>query len=286
MSKTNVAGTGRDSGRSWPAGLDHGVVRSSGHSFVSLLGLSTSDTASLRERIREGLTYESWDRFLESTGLPKEAVIQVVQMTPRTLARRKCEGREPLDERRHCRRVCRGDPVAGRSRSVGPSSDKRSARWLRHVQRRFRRPIGRGSEHGDHAKQLARLSSPVGAPGSGRRMGSPVFLGHAARAQRHHPTRAHHRNQPGAQSFCAAPHHGPDVPQCRPACFPTAEVKPDRRLQRRPMPAHAKPNDNTTSKSQPPRYAHDNVPIATVFPNAQPSRSNPIRISLYIQDAL
>ena len=74
------------------------VVAPTEHSFVALLGLPKSDTAALRERIREGLTYHSWDRFLESTGLPREAVIQVVQITPRTLARRKDEGRLRPDE--------------------------------------------------------------------------------------------------------------------------------------------------------------------------------------------
>ena len=98
MSKTRAARPLPYSGRSKPAVPDHGVVRPSGHSFVTLLGLPTSDVASLRERIQEGLTYRSWGQFLESTGLSNEAVIQVVQITPRTLARRKSEGRLHPDE--------------------------------------------------------------------------------------------------------------------------------------------------------------------------------------------
>jgi putative toxin-antitoxin system antitoxin component (TIGR02293 family) len=98
MSKTSAARPLPYSGRSKLAVSDQGVVRLSGHSFVTLLGLPTSDVAGLRERIQEGLNYRSWDRFLESTGLSNEAVIQVVQIPPRTLARRKSEGRLRPDE--------------------------------------------------------------------------------------------------------------------------------------------------------------------------------------------
>jgi putative toxin-antitoxin system antitoxin component (TIGR02293 family) len=76
-----------------PPGPDQGKAGRSVHSVVALLGLPVSDNTGLRERIREGLSYRAWDRFLESTGLPKETVIQVVQMTSRTLARRRDEGR-------------------------------------------------------------------------------------------------------------------------------------------------------------------------------------------------
>ena len=76
MSKTRAARPLPYSGRSKRAVPDHGVVRPSGHSFVTLLGLPTSDVASLRERIQEGLTYRSWGRFLESTGLSNAAAIE------------------------------------------------------------------------------------------------------------------------------------------------------------------------------------------------------------------
>ena len=89
MSKIRVARSRRESGPKKPARTERGVVPPSGHSFVTLLGLPSSDTADLRERIREGLSYRSWDQFLETSGLPKEAIIQVVGMTARTLARRR-----------------------------------------------------------------------------------------------------------------------------------------------------------------------------------------------------
>jgi hypothetical protein len=106
MSKTRAAGLLPHSGRSKRAVPDHGVVRPSGHSFVTLLGLPTSDVASLRERIQEGLTYRSWGRFLESTGFSEE---------------KRCDSRQPLRPR------CRGEPTA-RESLLGPFARKNFGR--------------------------------------------------------------------------------------------------------------------------------------------------------------
>jgi len=98
MSKPNVATPRRGSGRSKQAARDHGAGRPAGHSYVSLLGIQTFDTAGLLERVREGLAYSCWDRFLQSTGLAKETAAHFVQITPRTLVRRKEQGRLHPDE--------------------------------------------------------------------------------------------------------------------------------------------------------------------------------------------
>src|SRR5882724_10338628 len=98
MSQTNVAKPRRGSERSKPSTRDQGVPAPAGHSYVSLLGIPAFDTAGLLERVREGIAYSSWDRFLQSTGLTKEAASHFVQITPRTLARRKEEGRLHPDE--------------------------------------------------------------------------------------------------------------------------------------------------------------------------------------------
>jgi putative toxin-antitoxin system antitoxin component (TIGR02293 family) len=71
---------------------------SSEHLYVSLLGLRTFDTAGLLERISEGLSFRSWERFVRATEIPKDLVASVVGITPRTLARRKDEGRLRADE--------------------------------------------------------------------------------------------------------------------------------------------------------------------------------------------
>lgn len=72
--------------------------RSSGHFYVSLLGLRTFDTAKLLERVEEGLPFQSWERFVKATEIPAELARSVVQIPARTLTRRKVEGRLHTDE--------------------------------------------------------------------------------------------------------------------------------------------------------------------------------------------
>jgi putative toxin-antitoxin system antitoxin component (TIGR02293 family) len=129
MSKTNVANTGRDAKGSKRTASPRSVAGPAGHSFVAFLGLVTSDTAALRELIRRGLTYRSWDRFVESTGLPREMVIQVVQITPRTLARRKDEGRLRPDE---SDRLVRAARVFSLAVGLFDGDLEAARRWLNH----------------------------------------------------------------------------------------------------------------------------------------------------------
>src|ERR1700751_6248905 len=67
--------------------------RSTGHSYVRLLGLEIYETPALLGRIREGLSFRSWDQFLRNTGLETDTAALLVQIAPRTLARRKQVGR-------------------------------------------------------------------------------------------------------------------------------------------------------------------------------------------------
>jgi len=59
------------------------------HAYVSLLGLRTYDTAQLHSRVREGLSYEAFERLRRVLDLPASGAGKVVQIPPRTLARRK-----------------------------------------------------------------------------------------------------------------------------------------------------------------------------------------------------
>src|SRR5262245_46758478 len=93
MSKTKLARPPRDAGRSRSSPRAHSLAPAAGHSYVALLGIETFDTASLLAQVRQGIAYGSWERFLQSTGLTKEAASRLIQITPRTLARRKEEGR-------------------------------------------------------------------------------------------------------------------------------------------------------------------------------------------------
>jgi putative toxin-antitoxin system antitoxin component (TIGR02293 family) len=81
--------------------------RSAGHPYVRLLGLQTYETPVLLGRIREGLSFRSWDQFLRNTGLDKDTASHLVNIAPRTLARRKEEGRLHPDESDRLIRVAR-----------------------------------------------------------------------------------------------------------------------------------------------------------------------------------
>ncbi|MFI5458961.1 MAG: antitoxin Xre/MbcA/ParS toxin-binding domain-containing protein [Isosphaerales bacterium] len=127
MSKTDVATPRRDSGRSKQAARDHGAGRPAGHSYVSLLGIQAFDTAGLLERVRAGLAYSSWDRFLQSTGLAKDAACDFVQITPRTLARRKEEGRLHPDE---SDRLVRAARIFSQAVGLFEGDEQAARRWL------------------------------------------------------------------------------------------------------------------------------------------------------------
>ena len=68
------------------------------HLYVSLLGLRTFGTAELHSRLEEGLSYEAMERLRRVLDLPLSKVSEVLQIPPRTLARRKEAKRLQPDE--------------------------------------------------------------------------------------------------------------------------------------------------------------------------------------------
>jgi putative toxin-antitoxin system antitoxin component (TIGR02293 family) len=70
----------------------------SGNSFILLLGLKIGSTSELLKHIKEGLGYNSWESFIRNTDLRKEDAVNLVQISSRTLSRRKEEGRLHPDE--------------------------------------------------------------------------------------------------------------------------------------------------------------------------------------------
>jgi putative toxin-antitoxin system antitoxin component (TIGR02293 family) len=66
--------------------------------YLLLLGLKAAETPELLKRIKAGLGYSSWENFIRNTDLRKEDAIDLVQISPRTLSRRKEEGRLHPDE--------------------------------------------------------------------------------------------------------------------------------------------------------------------------------------------
>ena len=59
------------------------------HLHVSLLGLRTFGTAELHSRLEEGLSYEALERLRKVLDLPLSRISELLQIPPRTLARRK-----------------------------------------------------------------------------------------------------------------------------------------------------------------------------------------------------
>ncbi len=65
----------------------------SGNSYLVLLGLRIGQTTELVGLIKTGLSYNSWENFIRNTDLRKEDAVNLVRISPRTLSRRKGEGR-------------------------------------------------------------------------------------------------------------------------------------------------------------------------------------------------
>ena len=59
------------------------------HAYVALLGLPTTETAELHARVREGLSWETFERLRQVLDLPASGAASLVQIPARTLARRK-----------------------------------------------------------------------------------------------------------------------------------------------------------------------------------------------------
>jgi len=70
-----------------------GTGKSSRYHYALLLGLKVKEVSELLKRVKQGLAFSSWEKFLRNTDLQKEDAVRLVQITPRTLSRRKEEGR-------------------------------------------------------------------------------------------------------------------------------------------------------------------------------------------------
>lgn len=70
----------------------------SDHPYLLLLGLDPVDTPRLMDRVEKGLAFEHLERLRENVGFSREEMAELVQIKPRTLDRRKKEGRLHPDE--------------------------------------------------------------------------------------------------------------------------------------------------------------------------------------------
>ncbi len=98
-----------------------------GHHYVTLLGLRTFDTPGLLKQVRQGLSYSTWERFVRNTALPKHAAATLVQISSRTLNRRKEEGRFHPDE---SDRLLRATRIFAETLALFEGDAVQARRWL------------------------------------------------------------------------------------------------------------------------------------------------------------
>ncbi len=92
-----------------------------------LLGMEEVGTNELVQRISEGFPYEVLENFRENVGLNAGEVANLVQINPRTLSRRKQEGRLHTDE---SDRVLRLSRVYGRTLGLFGGDLDKARHWL------------------------------------------------------------------------------------------------------------------------------------------------------------
>ena len=81
--------------------------RGKAHRYASLLGLEDAEPAEIVRRIKEGLSFGSLETFQENARLSTADVASLVSIPPRTLQRRKSEGRLDPNESDRLLRVAR-----------------------------------------------------------------------------------------------------------------------------------------------------------------------------------
>jgi putative toxin-antitoxin system antitoxin component (TIGR02293 family) len=75
--------------------------------YARNLGIKAGDTAALLEKIEAGLPFRTFVKLQKAMDLPQNELAAVVQIRPRTLARRKTEGRLRPDESDRLLRISR-----------------------------------------------------------------------------------------------------------------------------------------------------------------------------------
>jgi putative toxin-antitoxin system antitoxin component (TIGR02293 family) len=121
---------GTDLSRFW------GEIESGGwgadHPYLLLLGLDPMDTTRLVELVEEGLSFGELEHLRQNMGLSREEMAELVQIRPRTLDRRKKEGRLHPEE---SDRLLRASRVFGRAIALFEGDAEGASGWLSSPQR-------------------------------------------------------------------------------------------------------------------------------------------------------
>jgi len=101
--------------------------RAGENAHLLLLGLRVVDTAALLERIHAGLAYGALERFQRNIALTLEQLAALIQINPRTLARRRSEGRLAADE---SDRLVRASRLLGKALALFEGDADAAREWL------------------------------------------------------------------------------------------------------------------------------------------------------------
>lgn len=97
------------------------------HFYVALLGLRTFEPLKLSVRVRNGLPYTALERFQRNTSFTSATIAVLIQLPPRTLARRKAAGRLEPDESDRLMRAAR---IFGRALALFEGDASAARHWL------------------------------------------------------------------------------------------------------------------------------------------------------------
>lgn len=97
------------------------------HPYLVFLGLRTFDTSGLLRRLSTGLSFASFNRLRQNINLSQEELATLVQISPRTLARRRTQKRLETDESDRLVRLSR---VFGKAVELFEGNDASARNWL------------------------------------------------------------------------------------------------------------------------------------------------------------
>ena len=96
-----------------PVDRPPGIVRSIDHSTPApvaaglSLGLRNADVFEIQHKLQQGLPFAALNRFEKASELPKAAILDVIRLPARTLARRKASGKLSFEESERLFRLSR-----------------------------------------------------------------------------------------------------------------------------------------------------------------------------------
>jgi putative toxin-antitoxin system antitoxin component (TIGR02293 family) len=97
------------------------------HFYVVLLGLRAFDWADLMQAVQGGFIYETIDHLQRNTGMAMEKLLDWLQISTRTLARRKQQGRFQSEE---SDRLLRASRVFGRALELFEGDRDAAVEWM------------------------------------------------------------------------------------------------------------------------------------------------------------